>query len=81
MTANLTTEEREILHYLGRDQTARRIEIFRANGWEIHDGNDYRLPDRPLYAGRDVVRLCQTNHRRHGKCVRTVFAVRQRAEA
>ena len=59
-------------------QTLDRIATHEALGFEILIGNDWRLPDRPKWRKHEVVRLCQTNSRHHGRCVRTVFAVKLR---
>jgi hypothetical protein len=73
----LTGEEKQVLAYRGPKQTEQRIKVFERNGWTIIDGNDWRLPTRGRYLNYFVVRLAQTNHKRHGKCIRTVFAVRK----
>jgi len=59
-------------------QTLDRIAAHEALGFEIIIGNDWRLPDRPKWRNHEIVRLCITSSRRHGRCVRTVFAVKLR---
>jgi len=56
--------------------TAERIRVFRAGGWSIVTGNDWRLPSRKKYRHLLVVRLRQTSSRTHGKVIATTFAVR-----
>jgi hypothetical protein len=61
--------------------TIRLIAEHEALGFEIVIGNDYRLPTRPKWRNYEVRRLCGTNSRRHGRCIRTVFAVKLREVA
>jgi hypothetical protein len=46
-------------------------------GWSIVLGADWRLSQRPKWTSRyEVRKVAQTNGRRHGKCVRVVWAVK-----
>ncbi len=50
---------------------------YEAAGYTVLDGNDWRLSQRKKWANFECVKLAQTNSRRHGKCVSTVWAVRR----
>lgn len=62
------------------ESTKKKMTKMEAEGYAIVVGNDWRLNRRPKWAGFDCVRIAQTNDRFHGRCVRTVWAVRPRAE-
>jgi len=65
---------------MGKHQPSNRtkalIKEYGAGGYEIVIGNDWQLSRRPKWAGYECVRLCQTNSKRHGRCIYTVWAVR-----
>lgn len=44
--------------------------------WDLIVGSDHKVPIRPKYQDQDVLNICRTNSRHHGKCIRTVWAVR-----
>ncbi len=58
-------------------KTIKKISEYAAAGYTILDGNDWRLSQRKKWANFECVKLSQTNSRRHGKCVSTVWAVRR----
>jgi len=61
-------------------ETLDKMAAYEAAGYEIIVGNDWRLGDRPKYRDYDCVKLAQTNDRRHGKSVRTVWAIKFKPE-
>ena len=73
----LLRREKEVLEYRGKNQTDYRIGTFKDTGWTIVDGNDYKLPSRKKYENCFVVCLRSTNSKKHGRCIRTTFAVRK----
>ena len=62
-------------------ETLEKMETYEALGYEVIVGNDWRLGQRPKYRDFDCVKLAQTNHRQHGKSVRTVWAIKLKPEA
>ena len=60
----------------GTRQTQRRIKLARELGYDIIDGNDYKLPDRKKWEEHYVIALRKTNSRTRGFCVATTFAVK-----
>jgi hypothetical protein len=58
------------------NQTQERIAEFERMGFTIIIGNDWRLGRRPKWANHVCIRLAQTNSTTHGRCIRTVWAVR-----
>ena len=58
-------------------QTLERIEKYEGLGYEIHIGNNPRMDRAKKWASHDVVRIARTNSRRHGHCVRTVWAAKK----
>jgi len=61
-------------------ETLEKITAYEALGYEVIVGNDWRLGQRPKYRDFDCVKLAQTNHRQHGKSVRTVWAIKLKPE-
>jgi hypothetical protein len=56
--------------------TTEKMRAAEADGFTVIVGNDWRLPTRPKYRDCEVRKIAQTNSRRHGKPIRTVWAVR-----
>ena len=61
-----------------RRLTKAKMRVLLEDGWTLVIGNDYRLGERPIWVRYDCRKVTQTNGRQHGKCVRTVWAVRIR---
>ena len=56
--------------------TIARIEKYASQGYQIIEGNNWRLNRAKKYAKHHCIRLAQTNSRLHGKSINTVWAVR-----
>lgn len=59
-------------------QTIRRMKEHEVLGYEIIEGNNPDLPYAKKWKGHECVRLARTNSKRHGWCIRTVWAVRKK---
>lgn len=59
--------------------TLEKIDHYESEGYTIICGNNPFLDKARKWAGHECVRLAQTNSRRHGRCVSTVWAVKPRA--
>ena len=59
-------------------QTIRRMKEHEAQGFAIIEGNNPDLPYAKKWKGHECVRLARTNSKRHGWCIRTVWAVRKK---
>ena len=57
-------------------RTARLIDKHLEVGYPIVVGNDWQKSQRPKYAGREMRLIARTNSRRHGKCLRTIWAIK-----
>lgn len=62
-------------------QTIAKIAAHKAAGYEIIEGNAPFLNKSAKWARHECVRLAQTNSRRHGRSVSTVWAVKPRTQA
>ena len=58
-------------------KTKSLIDQFESRGYDIIIGNNPRLPESKRWADYECVRLCLTNSKHHGWCIRTVWAVRR----
>ena len=58
------------------NKTRRLIEEYEREGWTIIIGNNPRLAEAQKWAGHQCVRLCRTNSKHAGWCIRTVWAVK-----
>jgi len=58
------------------DDTASEIERLSADGYRIIVGNNPFLDRAKKYAGMSVVRISHVNSRFHGRCIRTIWAVK-----
>lgn len=56
--------------------TKAKIEQYRAAGYEIVEGNNPFFNKAKKRAGLECVRICQTNSKRHGKSMWTVWGVK-----
>jgi len=67
------------LVYKGKlsQRTLTLIEERIAMGFDVIIGNDWKLHTRKRWANYTCVLLARTNSRRHGKTVRTVWAVKE----
>lgn len=61
-----------------RKSTQVKMARAEADGFEIRVGNDPHLGHRRKWADHECLKIAQTNGRRHGYSVRTVWAVRSR---
>lgn len=59
-----------------QDSTAAQIEKLSAQGYKIIVGNNPYLDKAQKYNGRECIRISQVNSRVHGKCLRTIWAVK-----
>jgi hypothetical protein len=62
-------------------ETLQRMEQAESDGFEIIIGNNPYLDKAAKWANHEVRKIAQTNSRRHGRPVRTVWAVRPKAAA
>jgi len=58
-------------------KTEDKITELEDQGYKIIDGNNPFLNKHKKYAGFECIRIAQTNSRRHGKSINTVWAVRK----
>lgn len=56
--------------------TADKIRSYAKGGYKIVIGNNPRMAQAKKHAGKEVVLLAQVNARTHGKCIRTIHAVK-----
>jgi len=61
--------------------TTEKINQFRRDGWSIVIGNDWQKDRRPKWKNHELVRIAQTNSKKHGKPLRVVWAMRRKGGA
>jgi hypothetical protein len=74
-TMTYTLEEVTSL-YNGSKKTFQKCADLQNDGYRFIPGNNPRMDTAKKWAGFDLVRVAQTNHRKHGKCIQTLWAVK-----
>jgi len=73
-------DDREIIEAAKRlgcaSVTIQKIKSHIEKGFKILLGNDFRLANRPKWSGSQTIKLADTNSKNHGRCIRTVWAVK-----
>ncbi len=62
--------------YRVQDSTMVKIEKFIADGWDVIVGNTRPKNQKTIYGKINHVLLSRVNSRYHGKCIRTIWAVK-----
>ena len=61
---------------LVHNETAQTIERLSDKGYTIKVGNNPNMDKTKKWQNSDLIRVSQVNSRSHGKCVRTIWAVK-----
>ena len=70
-------DNNEIRHcYNGTKETFKKCDDLAKDGYLFVPGNNPFMNKTKKWSEYDLVRVAHTNHRKHGKCIQTLWAVK-----